>query len=237
MTTPPRLAVALSTALLCILAAGCDRGPDAPPADADATTQADAGKTFIGRQAAKAIGKAGEALKHENIRIGDHAGININGRDYGFGDATTDLPRAEITPGGELLIEGKAVPATPEQRARVLEHRRHLERLALAGMAIGAQGADIAGTALTGIGGALFGGEEGRKAYEARVEAEAAKIEGEARKLCALLPPLYASQQALAASLPAFAPYATMTPKDIDDCGKESDCDADIAESGSATRA
>ncbi|NLB58745.1 MAG: hypothetical protein GX805_09845, partial [Gammaproteobacteria bacterium] len=44
-------------------------------------------------------------------------------------------------------------------------------------------------------------------------------------KLCALLPGLYDSQQALAAELTEFVPYATMTREDIDECGKDSDAD------------
>ena len=36
-----------------------------------------------------------------------------------------------------------------------------------------------------------------------------------------MLPALLSSQQALAASLPAFKPYARMTQSDIDDCGKD----------------
>ncbi|MGY0612348.1 hypothetical protein [Luteimonas sp. A501] len=222
MTIRMRASHALSAALLCVLAAGCSPATDPPPAaDAPgaADADADAGKTFIGRQAAKAIAKASQALKAKNLSIGDDFAITINGRSYGGGHGAEGLPKAELTPDGELLIEGEAVPATPEQRALLLAHRRQLEDVALAGLAIGAQGADVAGTALTGIGEALFGGDEGRQAYEARIEAEADRIKDEALKLCALLPALYDSQQSLAGALPAFAPYATMTPEDIEDCG------------------
>ena len=66
-----------------------------------------------------------------------------------------------------------------------------------------------------------FGGKEGEKAFEQRMEAQGEKIEAEAMKLCVQLPPLLASQQALAASLPEFKPYARMTQDDIDDCGKD----------------
>jgi hypothetical protein len=55
------------------------------------------------------------------------------------------------------------------------------------------------------------------------MEAEGKKIEAQAVKLCAYLPPMLASQQALASSLPAFKPYATMTQADINDCGKKGD--------------
>ncbi|MEN1940592.1 hypothetical protein WCE41_05950 [Luteimonas sp. MJ246] len=233
MTIRMRASHALSAALLCVLAAGCSPAPDAPPAaDAPPTTGAEAGKTFIGRQAAKAIAKAGQALQAENLDIGDGFAITIDGRSYGGGQDAKGLPKAELTPDGELLIEGKAVPTTPEQRALLVAHRRHLEGVALAGLAIGAQGADVAGTALTGIGDALFGGDAGRQAYEARIEAEADRIKDEALKLCALLPALYDSQQSLAGALPAFAPYATMTPRDIEDCGNHAGDDAPAADAG-----
>ena len=85
---------------------------------------------------------------------------------------------------------------------------------------IGVQGADIAGEAIAGVAGAIFGGKEGEQAFEQRMQAQGKKIEAEAVKLCTQLPGLLASQQALAASLPAFQPYARMTQEDIDDCGK-----------------
>lgn len=214
MKTRKRIAGATATLLACLLAAGCDRAPDRTDG-AGATTD----RTLIGRQAAKAIDKAGEKLRTENIRLGMDNLVTINGRSFGTKRSADDRPVAELTPDGTLLIAGKAVPATPAQHALLLEHRRQLEGLALAGMAIGAQGADIAGTALTGIGQALFGGKEGRDSYEARIKAEAAKIEAEAERLCTLLPPLYESQQALAAALPDFAPYATLTRGDVEDCG------------------
>jgi len=221
MKTSMRRNAVLAAALSCLLAAGCGRGDDAPAADASAAAGSDtaAGRSFVGRKAAEAIERAGEKLRTENIAVGKDARININGRDYGGAQADSSLPEAEITPTGELLIAGTAVETTPAQRALLLEHRRHLEELIVAGMAIGVQGADIAGAALDGIGQAVFGGEDGRRAYEARMEAEAGRIRDEAMQLCALLPQLHDSQQALAAALPAFVPYATITPEDVEDCG------------------
>lgn len=236
MTTMARLHHVLPVALLCLLAAACQPAPDAQPATG--TTDAAAGKerSFIGRQAARAIGKAGEKLRTQNLPLGGNGPtIVINGRSYGTGHEAKGLPKAELTPDGELLVAGEKIATTPAQQALLREHRRLLEDLALAGMAIGAQGADIAGTALTGVGQAIFGGEEGRQAYEARIEAEAARIEADAQQLCVLLPPLYASQQALAASLPAFAPYATMTAADADGCGRDAgEATADAAGGTSA---
>ena len=131
------------------------------------------------------------------------------------------LPKAEITPQGDLLVEGKAVDVTPVQRQQLLAYRGQIIGIAEAGMAIGAQGANIAGHALSGAVGAIFGGKDGEKEFEKKIEAEAAKIEAEAMKICTRLPGLMAGQQALAASLPEFKPYARMTQEDIDDCGKD----------------
>ena len=108
MTITMRASHALSAALLCMLAAGCSPATDAQPAtDAAEASEADAGKTFIGRQAARAIAKASQALKSKNLGLGDDFAITINGRDYGGGHGSEGLPKAELTPDGELLIEGK----------------------------------------------------------------------------------------------------------------------------------
>lgn len=197
-----------------LLLAGCTDRP--APQDGDAHRPQP--ESFIGRQVAESMAEARRKLDAESIRIDGNAGVTINGRSYRAGSDANDLPRAEITPDGELVIAGETIPATPGQRELLLDYRGHLIGLAQAGMEVGIQGADIAGSALGGIGEALFGGEQGRKAYEARIRAEAERVKQEALKLCTLLPPMLHSQQALAASLPAFAPYATMRQEDVDDC-------------------
>ena len=72
---------------------------------------------------------------------------------------------------------------------------------------------------------------------EQRMEAEGKKIEAQARKLCNLLPAMLNTQQELAASLPEFKPYATMTREDIDDCldDTQDTASADAAEKPSAS--
>ncbi|MGY0632896.1 hypothetical protein [Luteimonas sp. A478] len=218
-----RTGIAIVSILAAALAAGCSNEP-APP-DTDETGGA---TSFIGRQAAKGIAEAQRKLEKENIQIGKNSRIHINGLSFGTGDDTDDLPKAEISPDGVLLIAGEEVPANARQQELLVAYRGHLLGVAQAGMALGIQGADIAGTALTGIGQALFGGEEGRREYEARIEAEAERIEQEATALCTLLPGLHDSQQALASAMPEFVPYATMTRKDIEDCGKDTDADPTV---------
>jgi hypothetical protein len=85
-------------------------------------------------------------------------------------------------------------------------------------MDIGVSGANLgvkaAGEALKGV---FSGNTDG---IEKRIDEEAGKLKAQAQALCEKLPAMMATQQALAASLPAFAPYATMDQSDIDDCGK-----------------
>src|SRR5690606_27941399 len=151
-----------------------------------------------------AIAEARKELATKNISISDGVDITVNGRNWKAGD--DNLPKAEITPQGDLLVEGRKVAITPAQRAQLLVYRGHITGIAEAGMEIGAQGAYIAGHALAGAVGAIFGGKDGEQAFEQKIEAEAAKIEAEAMKLCTRLPALMAAQQALAASLPEFEP-------------------------------
>jgi hypothetical protein len=127
--------------------------------------------------------------------------------------------KAEISPEGDFLIDGRKVEITPEQRALLLEHRGRIAAVAEAGMQVGLEGADLATTAMKeAVMGALTGqGDQ----VEARIEAEASKIKESALVLCKQLPALMASQQKLAAALPEFQPYATMTQADIDDCASE----------------
>lgn len=214
-----RLALALF-ASASLLACSEPPPPPAPPAAPDAPSIADESpKSFIGRHVDKALAEARAELAKENIGISDGFNINVNGRKIHGGES--GLPKAEITPQGDLLIEGKTVAITPDQRTQLLDYRGQIIGIAETGMAIGSKGADLAGEALTGVVGAIFGGEEGGKAFEQRMDAEGKKIEAEALKLCKLLPGMLASQQALAASLPEFKPYARMTQADIDDCSKK----------------
>lgn len=218
MTSVRTLALALLVAAP--LAACKPPAPPAPPASPSAGSTPASDKGFIGRRVEEAMTEARKELRTKNISISDGFNINVNGHE--IHTKGTDLPKAEISPQGDLLVEGKAVAVNAAQRQQLLAYRGEIIGIAEAGMAIGATGADIAGEALSGVAGAIFGGKEGEKAFEQRMEAKGKAIEAEAMKLCTRLPSLLARQQALAASVPEFKPYARMTQEDIDDCNKES---------------
>ena len=145
--------------------------------------------------------KAQQKIAEQNLSLGDHDG---------------HLPDAELTPQGDLLIGGNKVAVTAEQHALLVQYRQQLEKIARDGVAIGIQGVDLAGKAVsTALSSIVSGDSEGTNA---RIESEAGKIKASARQLCADLPGLLSTQQKLAAALPEFRPYATMTNDDSKDC-------------------
>ena len=217
--TPPISIVPFVLAAALPLAACSPAGsPPPPPAAGPAAAGSSAPSSLIGRKVDEALAHARKELREGNISLNGDLAIDVNGHRVRRPDAA--LPKAEITPQGDLLVDGKPVAIDAAQRRQLLDYRQHVIALAEAGMAIGGKGADIAGEAVSGALSAAFGGEQARQDFERRMQAKGAAIEAEARKLCVQLPPLLALQQSLASSLPAFKPYATMTQADIDDCAK-----------------
>ena len=210
-------ALALAIAALPALA-GCNRPDDADKAAAQAKARETGG--LIASAIDRELEKARKELHEGNITLdGEGPGITVNGREYGSERNGSNLPKAEITPQGDLLIEGRPVSIDDRQRALLLDYRGQVIAIADAGIAIGGKGVDLAGDALQHAVGAIFTGNTGE--LEKQVEAQADKLKAEAMVLCKQLPPMLETQQQLAASLPEFRPYATMTREDIDDCLKD----------------
>jgi hypothetical protein len=111
-------------------------------------------------------------------------------------------PEAKISAGGELTIGGEAVAVNDAQRALLQNYLKEMNAMTADGIAIGKQGAALAGTAVTeAIKGAIRG--DGKPVDE-KIDAEAKKIEQQAMQLCKRLVTIKASQDALAAQLPVF---------------------------------
>ena len=197
---------AIALAMLLPLAACGRNEPAAPPPSGETSgTAAAPASSALARNIEEAMTKASKEVATGNIRVGKESGE----------------PVAEITPQGDFLVGGKPVPVDDAQRALLLAHRANLVAIAQAGIAVGMQGADLGIEAATGALKSVFGGDSEKFGKE--MEARGNRIEAEAMKICTRLPALLESQQALAAALPAFQPYATMEQSDIDDCGKNGD--------------
>lgn len=212
------LTLGLALALLLPLA-GCGRSEQAGSGNDDVTqAMAEAQKQTSPSALSAEIHKGMEQAKRElATRDIDVDSVHIGKGPHHQNDSR---PRAVITPQGELVIAGKTVPATPEQHAMLLDYRQQIIGIAEAGMDIGADGASL-GTqaAKEAIWGALTGKSD--KEIEAAIKPQTDQIQASALRLCRRMPALLASQQKLAAAMPEFRPYATMTQEDVDDCGRD----------------
>lgn len=174
--------------------------------------------SVIGAEIQKGIEEGKKELVTQDIdvtsvRIGKNPDKSANTR-----------PKAVITPQGNLVIAGKPVDATPDQHTLLVDYRQQVIGIASAGMDIGASGANMGvDVARQAIIGALSGKSD--KEIDASIKPQTDKLQAAVMQLCKHMPGLMASQQKLAAAMPAFQPYATMTQKDIDDCGKQTDKD------------
>jgi len=141
--------------------------------------------------------------------------------------SATGQPKAEITAAGDLIIDGKKVDVTPQQRVLLQTYQQELNGMTQDGLAIGKQGAAMAGKAVAAaIKGAISGDSD---QVEAKIEADARLIEQQALKLCDRLVVIKGAQDRLAVELPVFAPYANIDMGDVADCtGSDSNNEADI---------
>ncbi len=194
----------------------------APSATSGESANAPAEESFIARTSRTALETARNDLTEKNISIGGRGagGLSINGFGFGGDDSrTSSLPKAEISPAGDLLVDGRTIEIDAAQRELLLAHRANILTIADAAITIGIQSALLGAEAAKGAIASALSGDTAD--FEKRMEAEGAKIEAEAEKLCDHLPPLLSSQQALASALPAFQPYATMDASDAQDCRED----------------
>ena len=142
----------------------------------------------------------------QHIRLdGDRVGAN------GPNDTT-----AWIDASGSLQIGGKNVALTAEQRALALQYRAEAMSLKADGIAIGKSGTKLAGKAMGAVASGLASGDP--DSIGTKIEADTKQIEAQAMALCQRVTTLQESQDALARSLPVFAPYATITNATAADC-------------------
>lgn len=161
--------------------------------------------------------------------------LDTASRQFATGDMTlttaddSGVPRAAITPQGDFLVAGKPVDITPQQRQEVLAYRAQYIEIAQQGIAIGHQGVDVGRHAVAPmIFASLFGASD--KTIDASMDKRLAGVRDATAKLCDRMPALMAAQQQLAVDLPAFEPYAALTPKKIEDCRQDALHDISVAD-------
>lgn len=205
----------LSTAGLLVLflaTSGCSEKVTSQAAQlAGDVSESIEGTTAEDGTAVKAMNEARQKLRTENFPLSH--------KDGG--------PKAEITPEGDFLIDGKAVAMTDAQREALVQYRSEMIEVADAGIALGQSGVVIAGKAVSQALSGFFGG--GSDEAKTGIEAEAKKMEAAAMQICHAVEALIVTQDALSAVLPEFAPYAGKIKGEVD-CTSTHNKDADSVE-------
>jgi hypothetical protein len=156
----------------------------------------------------------------------DSDNLSLDGLHFGKDDKRETAkrkarPKGEITPKGDLLIDGKAVAVDAGQRKQLLDYRVQVIDIARTGIDAGEHAAMLAIEATdVSLFRLIVGGLTG--SLERRVEATVQRdIQPAVLRICRQLPQLRDSQQALAVSVPEFRPYATLDEHDVEDCERD----------------
>lgn len=159
----------------------------------------------------KAVAEARESLYEEPIDL-SREGV----------DGT-----AELTPDGDLLIDGEPVAMNAAQREAALVYREKVLAVAEAGLTVGEEGAALGGEAMAIALGSMLGGDDvDSEEVERKIKAEAGKVKAAAMELCRYVLELETEQARFMEIVPEFAPYA-----------KEIDIDSDCVEAHDASDA
>lgn len=205
----------LLTATLCLLLAAPLAAQAAPASDIGTEIARDLGEA---RKEMRAdLAKARQDLQAGNLQLDNSLRFAGRGKDK----SAKKLPGAEITPQGDLLIDGKVQPVDAAQRGQLLAYRQQVVGIAVSGIEIGQRGAEAALDAVDGSwAGLLFNAMTGR--LERRIKRVVKQeIQPAVLAICAQLPGLMASQQQLASSVPEFRPYANLEQGDVRNCEDE----------------
>jgi hypothetical protein len=221
MRKPSMLCIASAAVML----AACSSG-NAPASTSSPAAGASSTPSLVAGVVDHALDRAEAKLRTGNITISGRDGFVVMSDTDTNDNRPSTLPKAQITPQGDLLIGDKPVALTPAQRAMVLDYREQLIEIGAQGIAIGKQGAALGMSAASEAIAGVFSGKPEQEVRQ-HVEAKASGIREAAAKLCDRMPALMASQLKLAAALPAFKPYATLTPAKIDECRKDALHDRD----------
>ncbi len=176
-------------------------------------------ETSIADRLSQASSEASEKIREAAADAGAKVREEMATGNLTLGGGTQGLPKAELSPAGDLIIGGQALALDAAQREKVLEFRKQLVEVAVSGADIGVQGASLATQALGEAAAAISSGDTA--GLEAKVEAEADAIRQAAQALCDRLPQLRAARDAVVAAIPEFAPYAALDTNDLDNCKVE----------------
>lgn len=135
-------------------------------------------------------------------------------------------PVAVISEHGDFSVGDKAVTVTEPQRAQLLAYYSAAHAVHAHGLETGMAGAAMGGAAIKGLTNAALQGDSSK--IDQAVNAQAARIDAAAAKICKDLVQMQAAQDALKTSLAEFKPYGDILAAETDgDCAKHQGDDGD----------
>lgn len=135
---------------------------------------------------------------------GDHVQVRGDGRS------------ARIGADGAISIDGKPLTLSAAQQAAGREFYAQALGIRRDGAAIGKAGADMAGQVLATVAQDLRNGQTDQT--EAKIEAQAAKLQDQAMRICQRVETLRRAQQQLTEALPQFQPFARVVAGSGEEC-------------------
>ncbi len=132
-------------------------------------------------------------------------------------------PDARILAGGRLVIDNRELRLTDAQREQVRAYHEAAMLLGTHGKDVGIAGAKVGAEAVGAVVSGLLKGEP--DSIGPKVEAKAEAVKQAAGRLCDDVAAMRRAQDALAADLEAFRPYATIDDHDVADCREGTDSD------------
>jgi hypothetical protein len=157
---------------------------------------------------------------HVGVDVDTSDQIHMDGRDVLI--TARDGSVARVSPTGDLEIRGKAVTVTPAQRQLLQHYAAGIRDIQDRGLAIGQHAVQMVGGMLGTLVSSIF--EDGdSQDLDQKMRAKAEPLREEAFALCKDVKSEKQVQDALAASLPAFQPYAVIEPHPEHSCHTDGD--------------
>lgn len=125
-------------------------------------------------------------------------------------------PEARVSGDGDLSIAGKPVTLSADQRDLLKQYYVGVYKIRSEGIATGKAGAALAGQAVGSVMSGLAHGDTDKIGKD--IQAQAGKITAQAAAICDSLEQLRAAQDAVAAQVAAFRPYATLDQDKVAKC-------------------
>lgn len=155
----------------------------------------------------------------DDMQVMYHDQISVHQGDVYI--TATDGSMARISPTGDLDIRGKAVALSPGQRQLLQHYAAGIRDIQDRGLEIGQHAVQMVGGMLGTLVSSLVDGDS--QDLDRRMRAKAEPLKEEARALCKDVKSEKQVQDAIAASLPAFQPYAVIEPHPEHDCHIDDD--------------